>query len=462
MFGKPKTNDVNISSGQPNPSPLDIGLKCEAFTLDSCIHYALTHSNDLRRSRIEVKQSKYDEKTTLLDFLPTVTGQVSGQYSWGRNVDPETNTYNTITTFNNYYSVGAEFSVFDGGQTLNAFKRAKNAHAKAGTSLQKAADDKAIAVMQKFVDAIYNQKSVALAEEKLADSRALLHKTQRMFELGEKSRPDVAQIESQVAEDEYNLLHQRNQAKITMLALKSEMNWESADSLVLLAGTDLVYVRSVGTTDVTADKSSYTDEIAPSGRADGHEGSPCVAVELAEQTAADTHYAYKIARAQLLPSLSFGAGVSTNFYRNLSQGGSVDPFGRQFHNNLGEYVYLSLSIPLFTPSRWRTARRAKSEWQKAVLDLEDTKRKWNDDYMQAVADRDGYNKEVEQMDSKVSSDSIAYHLSYRKYEEGMLSTFDLHTASQTLLQSRIKLLQTQLLYIMKERLVRYYEGGRLW
>jgi len=37
----------------------------------------------------------------------------------------------------------------------------------------------------------------------------------------------------------------------------------------------------------------------------------------------------------------------------------------------------------------------------------------------------------------------------------MLSTFDLHTAAQTLLQSRIKLLQSHLLLVMKRRLVDY-------
>ena len=358
------------------------------WTVDSCIAYAIAHSNDLGRARIEQRQSSYDEKTAKLDLLPTVVGQVSGQYAWGRNIDPETNTYNTITTFNNYYTVEASLAVFDGGQTLNAFKRAKNAREQSATAYQKAADDKATNVMMKFVDAVYNAKSVALAEEKLADSKALLHKTQRLFEMGEKSRPDVVQMESQVKEDEYNLLHQQNQARLTLLALKSEMHYPMA--------------------------------------------------------------------------LTLGGGVQTSYYRNLTQGSAAASFGSQFHNNMGEYVYMTLSIPLFTPSRWRSARRAKSEWQKAVLDADDARRKLQDDIVQAEADRDGYEQEVAQMEAKVSSDSLAYHLSSRKYEEGMLSTFDLHTAAQTLLESRIKLLQTQLLYGLKQRLVDYYHGKPLY
>ena len=377
----------------------------QPWTVDSCIAYAIAHSNDLGRARIEQRQSSYDEKTAKLDLLPTVVGEVSGQYAWGRNIDPETNTYNTITTFNNYYTVEASLAVFDGGQTLNAFKRAKNAREQSATAYQKAADDKAINVMTKFVDAVYNAKSVALTEEKLADSKALLHKTQRLFEMGEKSRPDVVQMESQVKEDEYNLLHQQNQARLTLLALKSEMQ---------------------------------------------------------EQKAADLKYAWLIEKGNLLPKLTLGGGVQTSYYRNLTQGSDAASFGSQFHNNMGEYVYMTLSIPIFTPSRWRSARRAKSEWQKAVLDADDARRKLQDDIVQAETDKDGYEQEVAQMEAKVISDSLAYHLSSRKYEEGMLSTFDLHTAAQTLLESRIKLLQTQLLYGLKQRLVDYYHGKPLY
>lgn len=412
----------------------------QSWTVDSCIAYAIAHSNDLGRARIEQRQSSYDEKTAKLDLLPTVVGQVSGQYAWGRNIDPETNTYNTITTFNNYYTLEASLDVFDGGQTLNAFKRAKNAREQSATAYQKAADDKAINVMTKFVDAVYNAKSVALAEEKLADSQVLLHKTQRLFEMGEKSRPDVVQMESQVKEDEYNLLHQQNQARLTLLALKSEMHYPMADTLALAAAPQSVEAVQVN---------NINRCINPT-------------VQLAEQKATDLKYAWLIERGNLLPKLTLGGGVQTSYYRNLTQGSAAASFGSQFHNNMGEYVYMTLSIPLFTPSRWRSARRAKSEWQKAVLDADDARRKLQDDIVQAEADRDGYGQEVAQMEAKVNSDSLAYHLSSRKYEEGMLSTFDLHTAAQTLLESRIKLLQTQLLYGLKQRLVEYYNGKPLW
>ena len=67
------------------------------------------------------------------------------------------------------------------------------------------------------------------------------------------------------------------------------------------------------------------------------------------------------------------------------------------------------------------------------------------------------------MRQKSASDSLAYRLSYRKYEEGMLSTFDLHEASQAYLESRLTLLQLQMMAAIKLRLVNYYINNTpLW
>lgn len=418
----------------------------ELWTMDRCMQFAVEHSVSIRRQNMENNQRAYDAKTAKLAFLPTVSAQISGQYSWGRNINPETNTYNTITTFNNYYSINAEMSLFDGGRTLNAFRQARLAHANSETTLKKLADEKAIAIMTKFVEAIYNEKSINLAERKLSDSKALLYKTQRLYELGEKAKPDVVQMESQVAEDDFQLLHQINQAKLALMALKSEMNFPIEDSLAL---DTTINVDGVEMDNANTIYESFMTE-AP-------------AVKNAEFDVENAHYDYLIQKSQRLPRLSLGLGINTSYYKNLSQENyGAEAFGKQLSNNMGRYVYLSLSIPVFNPTAWRSARKAKTEWEEAQLALNDTRRKLYDEIAQAVIDRNGYAHEVAQMRKKVEADSLAYHLSARKFEEGMLSTFDLHTAAQSLLGSRIKLLQMQLMLNMKQRLVNYYKGKKLW
>lgn len=419
--------------------------QAKIWGLDSCMAYAVEHATDVKREMINARQRKQDYQKAVTDFLPSVAGGVQGQYAWGRNIDPETNTYNHVTTFNNYYQLYASLNVFDGFATINAFKQAKLARAYSTTAMQKVRDDKAIDVMQKFVDAAYAEASIQIASDKLAESKRLLGKMQRLYDLGEKGRPDVVQMESQVAEDEYNLTHQKHVAQQCLLTLKSAMNFPVEEELRLVTNG-----KQVNESFPINHETVYQNFL---------NASPDV--KSAEYEVEKARYDYKIAKGRLLPSLSLSGGISTNFYRNLSQGGQYEGFASQFRNNRGEYLALTLSIPIYDNVAWHSVKKARNDWQLAQVNLEETKRKLHDHIAQAVMDAEGYAKELYQMNKKVASDSLAYYMSSRKFEEGMLSTFDLHTAAQTLLESRIKQLQMQMLLVIKQRLVDYYQGKNL-
>ena len=422
------------------------GSSAQSWSLDDCMKYAVKHATEVKREVVNVRQRKQDYQHAVAGFLPTVSGGVQGQYAWGRNIDPETNTYNNVTTFNNYYQLYAELNVFNGFATINALKQAKLSRDYSATAMRKIQDDRAIDVMQKYVDAAYAEASIQIASEKLNESKRMLAKMKRLYELGEKGRPDVVQMESQVAEDEYNLTHQENVAKQSLLALKSAMNFPVDEELKLELKSGYKEVSESGV--------NY--EIV-------YQGFQHISPDLksAEYEVERARYDYKIAKGRLLPSLSLGGGISTNYYKNLSQKGQYDGFASQFRNNQGEYLALTLSIPIYNSDRWHSVKKARNDWQLAQVNLEETRRKLHDQIAQAVMDAEGYAKELHQMQKKVASDSLAYHMSSRKFEEGMLSTFDLHTAAQTLLESRIKELQMQMLLIIKQRLVAYYQGENL-
>ena len=438
------------------------GISAQSWSLDDCMKYAVEHATEVKREVVNARQRKQDYQHAVAGFLPTVTGGVQGQYAWGRNIDPETNTYNNVTTFNNYYQLYAELNVFDGFATINALKQAKLSRDYSATAMQKIQDDRAIDVMQKYVDAAYAEASIRIASEKLNESKRMLVKMKRLYELGEKGRPDVVQMESQVAEDEYNLTHQENVAKQSLLALKSAMNFPVDEELKIQINKEQkIQINGKLNLKLNAENEAISE--FGINYETVYQGFLHISPDLksAEFEVERARYDYKIAKGRLLPSLSLGGGISTNYYKNLSQKGQYDGFASQFRNNQGEYLALTLSIPIYNSDRWHSVKKARNDWQLAQVNLEETRRKLHDQIAQAVMDAEGYAKELHQMQKKVASDSLAYHMSSRKFEEGMLSTFDLHTAAQTLLESRIKELQMQMLLIIKQRLVAYYQGENL-
>ena len=423
----------------------------DSLSLDQCIGYALAHSTSVQKSEVEAANARADYRSAVASFLPVVGAGVSGQYSWGRNVDPETNTYNTITTFNNYYQLYADMTVFDGGRLLTAYRQARDARRQSLTLIQKARDDKAVEVMQKFVDALYTQSTIVLAEDKLKESRQLLVKVRRQEQLGMKGLPDVAQIEAQVAEDEYNLTHQQNQSLTAMAALRSAMGMATSDkSFRVTSGEPALSHADCGS----------GNHVFPAISEASLSSLPVALT--AEFSVRNARYNYLIARSRLFPTISLSAGVATSYYQNLTSSGPAPSFRSQWKDNMGEYVAATLRIPLFDVAIYKGLRRARNDLRLAELDRAETLRQLHDDAVQALADCEGCAREVVKMQQKVKADSLAWHLSKRKYEEGMLSVFDLRTAANGLLQSRLQLLQRQMMYVVKRKLVDYYNGIKHW
>ena len=164
----------------------------------------------------------------------------------------------------------------------------------------------------------------------------------------------------------------------------------------------------------------------------------------------------------MFPSVSLGAGVSTTYYKQLNVSLATS-FGEQFRNNAGQYVYASLSIPIFNRLNTLTnIRRQRNNVKRAEEELEYRSNELQRLIQEAITDQENSRKETEKMKAKVESDSIASRLTIRKYEEGLASSIDVQTQTVTLLQSKAQLLQCRLTYLYKTRILNYYKGTPLW
>ena len=418
----------------------------DVWTMDRCMQYAVEHSTGVMKKQYEAASSRSDYHSAVASFFPTLDAQTGGQYNWGRGINPETNTYSNVTTFNNYYELYTSLSVFDAGRTFNQWRQAKVGRQLGYNNVQKAKDDKAIEVMQAFVDVVYTQGCVKLAEDKLKESRMALHKVERQEELGLKGKPDVAQIKAQEAEDDYNLTHQQNLYDAALLKLKTAMNFPTKD--LLPVDTTMQHFSPLMRVENSDDLFQYASNNNPDAMA-------------ASLNVKKSRLQYSIDKSKLMPSLTFSAGINTNYYENLSNNSTVQSFHSQMKNNRGEFLYATLRIPIVDFVTRSTVKRSRNNMLISQLEKDETMRKLQSDIEQAVMDCNGYAKEITQMENKVDADSLAFHATSRKFEEGMQSAIDLYTSANTLLLSRVTLLQKRMLYVLKDRLVDYYKGESL-
>lgn len=420
----------------------------EPWSMDECMAYAAEHASSVARARWDAASAAATRAEAFAEFFPSLSAQIGTQLNWGRNIDPETNTYKDIATFNNGYGVYASLTIFDGGQTLNRYRQARTERARSLNAVEMSRDDSAIGAMMAYADAVYYQHSVTLAQEKLRQSSDMLNLTLRQEELGLKGQPDVAQARATVADDDYNLVHQQNLWYQAMLALRAAMNLPHGQPL----SVDTASARVLPAHSHVDAEMIYADALASNPK-----------VIDTRMTVESSRYAYGVAKGNLLPSISLNAGISTAYYKTVSAGNAVPAFGEQFRNNRGEYISASLHIPLFSGlSRVSNMKRARYSFEAAKEQFDEQKRRLQDDIASAVLDRDGYAMEIISLQAKVDADAEAYRLNVRKYEEGMLSLIDLQLSANTYYSSRVQLLQKKMLYILKDKLVEYYKGNRLW
>ena len=418
------------------------------WSMDECMDYAASHGAAVEQARWDLAAANADLTEAIGDFFPSVQAQVGAQFNWGRNIDPETNTYNNVTTFNNGYGIYASMMLFDGGQTFNRYRRARVDRQRSRNAVDLKRDDLAISAMMAYVDAVYYLNSMKIADDRLAASRDMLLLTERQEELGMKGRPDVAQARATVADDEYNRVRQENLYTQAMLTLRTSMNLPA---------------------DMPLEVDSVAPSVTPEPVMDDAEAVYSLAAATnpraldADMAVRSSRYALRTAKGLYSPTISLSAGISTSYFKTITDGYTAPSFGDQFRNNRGEYVSATITIPLFSGmSRVASVRRASASLHKAESARDEQLRRLHDDIASAVADRRGYAMEILALEAKTDADLEAYTLNRRKFEEGLLSMIDLQISANTYYASRVSLLQKQMLYILKTKLVDYYKGEPLW
>ena len=415
----------------------------DAWTLQRCMHYAVEHNHEVKRAELELDNYKAGRTGAIGRFLPAVDASIGAQYNFGRAIDPETNGYTDVSTFYNGYSLQASLPVFDGFSRIHALRAAKASVLMGHQALRQKQNQTALSVLQAFANVAYYEGLVKMAEAKVSETTLLLRQTRLLEEVGRKSAADVAQVESQKSEADYELTRQQSLLASALLELKKGMNYPLTDSLRLTID------------EITAREPRDYGSLPTSRNL-----VPDLLIARYQMQA--SRHEWRQARASLYPSLSLSAGLNTTYYHTLHSN-TGQPFHAQFSNNMGEYVGATLSIPLFNRLQTTTSiRRAKNNYRIACenyaqkqLELEKLAREAWQDWL-------GYLKQVEQLEHQVAADSIACQLTCRQFEEGLSTAIDLHATSAQLLKSKATLLQCRLMAMVKGQLLRYYRGEQIW
>ena len=411
------------------------------MTLRDCMQYAVSNSTKMRIQQAAVGDAQLDRRDAALQlFTPQISAQTYAYYNFGRSIDPQTNTYFNTTSFHNNYGVSAGFDLFDGFQAVNNWKISKTGMLIADSQEKQVEADICLAVMEAYYNVVYYKRLADVYEEQVAVAEQALAKARRQEELGQKGHADVIQMEADLADRQYDLTNTYNMYRDQMMTLSDLMFWPLDEELVIDTSLPAWQVEPVAT-DAVVD---YALEHNP-------------AVRMAAWQQLNAKRQLNTAKWQLLPTVGLYAGWSTSYY--AYQGSETSPFPDQFKNNGGEYVQLSLQIPIWNRlSRHSTISRRKHAYDKATAELDQKRRDVESEVRRAVQDRDGSATAYQQAQRKAEVQAEAYSLNLKKLEQGLISPLEFQTANNNYLKAQADEMNSLFKYLIKQAVVRYYNG----
>lgn len=200
------------------------GYAQDTLTLKKCLEIALENNRALKNAQLDERLSAYNLTTSVTAILPNVNGAFRDRYSWGRDINPNTNTI-TNTKFKAYTgSILVDLNLFSGFANTSAIKMAKKEVEISKENIQNVINDYTIDIASKFTIVLYLEEIIKANLEQLQSTEKQLEITQMKFEAGYIPESEVFKIKSQKGTEELTLANNQNLLQLNYIDLKQLMS----------------------------------------------------------------------------------------------------------------------------------------------------------------------------------------------------------------------------------------------
>ena len=417
------------------------------WTLQTCIDYAMQQNIDIRKNRITAESSGIDVKTARSALFPSLNASVSQRIVNRPNSETGTiisgdniTSSESKTSYNGTYGIDMSWTLYQGGKRLNDLKQEKLNQRIAELAVSESENSIQESIAQTYIQILYAAEAVKVNELTLETSQAQYERGKELFAAGSLSKADLAQLESQVSSDKYQVVVAETTLSDYRLQLKQLLELDGAMEMVLdmpVLGDENILTPLPSTDEVYRSALVTRPEIE-AGR---------LQIDAAELD-------IKMARAGYIPSISLSAGIgSTN------ANGNDFSFTEQIKQNWNNSVGLTLSIPIFDNRQTKSSiQRAKLDKQTRALELLDEQKTlyrtienlWQD----ARSQQQRYATAVEQLRYTQTS----FDLVNEQFTLGMKNVVELLTEKNNLLNAQQEMLQAKYMVLLDIQQLKFYQG----
>ncbi|MBI5370392.1 MAG: TolC family protein [Sphingobacteriales bacterium] len=459
----------------------------DKWDLRQCVDHAVKNNISVRQTDLQSRFSALVYNQSKAAQLPSFNYSGSVGYRLGRSENPTTG----VLEDNNFLNIGmqlqAGITVFNWFSRKNTIEASRLSWEADKEQTKKIQNDISLNVAVAYLQILLAREQANLSEAQVNLSRAQLENTRKKVDAGALPELNAAELEAQLARDSSSLVTARAAAIQFLLQLKSLLNLDAGlDFDIATPPVNLIPVDPIASLQpeevyasaikfmpqqkinelriLSAKKNTEVAkaELYPSITAFGNLSTSAIYFKRAIYNQLLAGYTSTGARADVngtyypveVPNYIDGSTV-VRYYKPAS-------IPKQFNTNFGQSVGVGISVPVFNGKTARTAwERSKVTLQQQELLKEQGDMQLKQDiykaYNDATAALQKYNADVKAMQTAEK----AYSFTSKRYDQNLLSAFELVSSQTNLQKAKIQALYSQYDYVFKMKLLEFYKGQGL-
>ena len=416
-----------------------------SWTLRQCCDYAVEHNITVKQYENQRQRQEIQLSTARNQRLPDLNGSAGQNLSFGRGLTAE-NTYTNTNTSSTSFSLGTSVPLFTGFQIPNNIRLNELNLEAATQDLEKAKNDIRMQVAQAYVQILYCTEISDVARRQISIDSAQVARLQAMFNAGKASEAQLAQQKATMAQSQLTATQADNNLQLAILALTQLLELPSPEGFAIehpaLNNVD-------GQASLPSPDAIYAEALNI---------KPEVQAQQLRLRSAES--SIKLAQSGLYPTLSFSAGLGSNYYK--TSGFQTNGFGEQLRDNFSQYLGFNLSVPIFNRFTVRNnIRSAHKERDNQQLALDNTKKTLYKEIQQAYYNTVAASQKLTSSEEARHSSEAAFQLTQAKYEQGQTTITEFNEAKNNYLKAESDLTQARYEYLFQQALIQFYRGREL-
>lgn len=392
----------------------------EPITLQFCLDKVKSNSIQMATESSLLNGSIINRKYQLWSLLPNLSAYAGANTSFGRRLDPFTNTFATSSVNSQSFGLNSSVTLFNGFNYFYKRNILTTRIQQDDINLTIRQNELKIQVIETYLTLCKLSTQIKLAELRIEKYKQIQGVQRLLINEGRINSIDTLKSYNSFLSEQDLLLNLTNESKLKTIQLNFQI------------GVPL-------STNHTFDMSSI------STISDKPQLSAKFTIESVEAESEILKNKLKSDRSSILPTIALnglvGTGFSTNNKDYLITGTPTKRYGDQINQNLYEGIGFYLSIPLFNRGEWLKTKQLNSIKQTEVSDrkqlaeLSFEKQKLEQE--QKLLNIKAKEKQTNQMAENLK---LIYDKSLALYEEGRITYTEIETV---FMEWQMKLLESE-------------------